>query len=156
LPLSNAATDTPPCDNDVFYAASTNGGATWSAPFLVTPPATFGASAQWQPWSSVSSNGSTLYVAFYDRHFGTCETDGCNDITLATIGNPASVTPSFSYTRLTTSSMPNLLPANNPVEAGFIGDYMWVATFGNGLPYVVWADTRGQGGTVEEDIYFAR
>ncbi len=156
LPLSNAASDTPPCDNDVFYAASTNGGATWSAPFLVTPPATFGASAQWQPWSSVSSNGSTLYVAFYDRHFGTCETDGCNDITLATIGNPASVTPSFSYTRLTTSSMPNLLPANNPVEAGFIGDYMWVATFGNGLPYVVWADTRGQGGTVEEDIYFAR
>jgi hypothetical protein len=26
--------------------------------------------------------------------------------------------------RITTSSMPNLIPANNPVEAGFLGDYM--------------------------------
>ena len=50
--------------------------------------------------------------------------------------------------------MPNLVPTNNPIEAGFLGDYMWVTVDGSGNPYVVWADTRGQNGTVEEDIYF--
>ena len=52
--------------------------------------------------------------------------------------------------------MPNLVPSNNPVEAGFLGDYMWLAVDPRGKPLVVWADTRGQGGTVEEDIYFFR
>ena len=52
--------------------------------------------------------------------------------------------------------MPNLVPANNPAQAGFLGDYMWVATGSSGAPYVVWASTRGLNSTVEEDIYFAR
>jgi len=52
--------------------------------------------------------------------------------------------------------MPNLVPANNPIQAGFLGDYMWVATDSKGKPSIVWADTRGLGGAVEEDIYFAR
>jgi hypothetical protein len=52
--------------------------------------------------------------------------------------------------------MPNLVPANNPLEAGFLGDYMWVAADANGRPHVVWADTRGRLGTIEEDIYYAK
>ena len=51
--------------------------------------------------------------------------------------------------------MPNLVVANNPVEAGFLGDYMWVSVDPKGRPYVVWADTRGLNGSVEEDMYFA-
>jgi hypothetical protein len=51
--------------------------------------------------------------------------------------------------------MPNLVPANNPLQAGFLGDYMWVDVLGNGRPHVVWADTRGRNNTVEEDIYYA-
>jgi hypothetical protein len=51
--------------------------------------------------------------------------------------------------------MPYLTPANNPVQAGFLGDYMWVTVNATGRPYVVWADTRGLNGTVEEDIYIA-
>jgi hypothetical protein len=149
-PLGPADTATPPCDNDVFYSYSTNGGSTWSSAFKVTPAG----SAQWQPWSAVTANGK-LWVAYYDRSFGTCEITGCNDITLAGIDNAASATPSVKYTRLTTSSMPNLTPANNPLEAGFLGDYMWVAVDAKGKAYVVWADTRGRSGTVEEDIYFA-
>jgi hypothetical protein len=141
---------TPPCDNDVFYASSTNGGATWSATFKIT----LAGSAQWQPWSAVTSDGKSLWVAYYDRSYGNCEFDGCNDITLAKIKNPASASPKVSYQRLTTSSMPNLTPANNPLEAGFLGDYMWVAVNGKGQPHVVWADTRGLNGAVEEDIYF--
>jgi hypothetical protein len=148
--VGSAATATPPCDNDVFYAYSTNGGAAWSPTTRLTPAG----SAQWQSWSSVAPDG-TLFVGYYDRSYGNCEFDGCNDITLAKVTNAASAKPTVKYTRMTTSSMPNLTPANNPVQAGFLGDYMWVATDAKGKAYVVWADTRGLGGTVEEDIYFA-
>jgi hypothetical protein len=51
--------------------------------------------------------------------------------------------------------MPNLVVANNPVEAGFLGDYMWVAVDKHGRANVVWTVARGLFGTVEEDIYFA-
>lgn len=145
-----AATATPPCDNDVFYAFSTNGGSTWSSTTKLTPAG----SAQWQPWSAVAPDG-TLFVGYYDRSYGNCEFDGCNDITLARVSDAASASPKIRYTRMTTSSMPNLTPANNPLQAGFLGDYMWVATDATGKAHVVWADTRGLGGTVEEDIYFA-
>ncbi len=149
-PNGSAATATPPCDNDVFYSLSKDGGVTWSAASKLTPAG----SAQWQPWSAVTSDGKSLWVAYYDRSYGNCEFDGCNDITLARVKNPASNSPSVTYRRLTTSSMPNLVPANNPLEAGFLGDYMWVAVDGKGQPHVVWADTRGLNGAVEEDIYF--
>jgi hypothetical protein len=150
------ATSSPPCDNDVFYAFSTNGGASFSATRNITPASGFGPSAQWQPWSAVASTNGTLFAGYYDRSYGHCETDGCNDITLARITNPATATPSFTYTRLTTASMPNLTTGTNPVEAGFLGDYMWVATDSHGRPLVVWADTRGLNDTIEEDIYYTR
>ena len=118
----------------------------------MTPPG----SAQWMPWGAVVPDGSRLYVVYYDRSYGNCEFKGCNDITLATISNPASASPSVKYNRVTTSSMPNLVVANNPIEAGFLGDYMWVAVDGLGRANVVWSDTRGLNGTVEEDIYFAK
>jgi hypothetical protein len=150
-----AAVATPPCDNDVFYAFSTDHGATWSATVNVTPASHIGKSAQWMPWSAVAPNGKKLFIGYYDRSYGHCETSGCNDITLATIERPATTTAHTGYTRITTSSMPNLVVANNPVQAGFLGDYMWVSTDRNGSPSLVWADTRGLGGTVEEDIYYA-
>ncbi len=155
-PLGNAATIAGGCDNDVFYSYSTNGGATWSTPFNIAPKAKVGASAQWQAWGAVAPDGKTLFVAYYDRSYGNCETTGCNDITLASIKDPASASPKVSYQRVTTSSMPNLVPANNPIQAGFLGDYMWLAVDANGQPNIVWSDTRGLNGSVEEDIYFAR
>jgi hypothetical protein len=77
-------------------------------------------------------------------------------ITLATIRNPTSAAPSIRHSRVTTSSMPNLTAANNPIQAGFLGDYMWITLDGWGRPNIVWADTRGLNGTVEEDVYFSR
>jgi len=147
---------TPPCDNDIFYTFSRDGGSTWNAAFNVTPAATFGLSAQWQSWSAVRPSGGLLWIAYYDRSYGTCEFTGCNDITLVRVDAPATTAPSLTYRRLTTASMPNLTPANNPPQAGFLGDYMWVATDERGRPYVVWSDTRGLNGAVEEDIYFAK
>jgi hypothetical protein len=145
-----------PCNNDVFYAYSTNGGATWSAPVNVTPASKFGVTAQWQAWGAVAPNGNDLWIGFYDRSYGACEATGCNDVTLAQVSRPASLGARASYTRITTSSMPNLVPANNPIQAGFLGDYMWVAADANGRPHIVWADTRGRQGTVEEDVYYAK
>lgn len=150
-----AAVATPPCDNDVFYAYSTDGGKTWSKTIDVTPASKIGKSAQWQPWSAVAPDGKQLFVGYYDRSYGRCEVAGCNDITLATIKDAATASPTIKYTRVTTDSMPNLVVGNNPLQAGFLGDYMWVATDSKGKPRLVWADTRGLGGTVEEDIYSA-
>lgn len=152
---------TPPCDHDVFYSFSTNRGTTWSPTVTVTPRSRLGETAQWQPWSDVMGDGSILQAAFYDRHYGNCEITGCNDITLATIRNPRSGAPGISYQRITTSSMPNLVPANNPIQAGFLGDYMWVEVsrhnFNQRTTHIVWADTRPLFGTApEEDIYYAR
>ena len=146
----------PPCDHDVFYAFSTDGGTTWSATRDITPRSRFGENAQWQPWSEVTNDGSRLWVAYYDRSYGNCEFTGCNDITAAEIMNPASGNPNYRYERVTTDSMPNLTPANNPVQAGFLGDYMWVDTDSHNDAHVVWADTRPIRGTVpEEDVYYA-
>jgi hypothetical protein len=144
-------TPAPPCDQDVFYSFSKDGGATWSPLITLTPPG----SAQWMPWGAVVPDGSTLYVTYYDRSYDLCEFTGCNDITLATVSNPTAAAPSIKYTRVTTSSMPNLVVANNPVEAGFLGDYMWVTVGDHNRANVVWADTRGLNGAVEEDIYFS-
>jgi len=153
--VGSAATATPPCNNDVFYVFSTDHGATWSTPFNVTPASKFGPTAQWQPWSAVTSDGETLWIAYYDRSYGNCEFSGCNDITAAAVHRSTSRRPSIDYTRVTTSSMPNLVVANNPAQAGFLGDYMWVTVDNRGRANIVWADTRGLNQTVEEDVYFA-
>jgi len=79
----------------VFYAFSTNGGATWSAPINIAQAAQFGPTAQWQTWSAIVSDGDKLWVAYYDRSYGNCESTGCNDITLAKVKDPASDEPEF-------------------------------------------------------------
>jgi hypothetical protein len=154
--LGAAGGGSPPCDHDIFYAFSTDGAATWSETRDVTPRSRFGENAQWQSWSEVTKDGSRLWVAFYDRHYGDCETTGCNDITAAQIRNPTSNHPNYDYTRVTTASMPNLTPANNPVQAGFLGDYMWLDTDRHGDAHIVWADTRPiRGDAPEEDVYYS-
>ena len=147
----------PPCDHDIHYAFSTNGGVAWSATRTITPRSRFGETAQWQPWSEITKDGSRLWVGYYDRSYGNCEFSGCNDITAAEIRNPTANNPSIRYTRVTTASMPNLTPANNPVQAGFLGDYMWVDTDSHEDAHIVWADTRPiRGDAPEEDVYYAK
>lgn len=142
-----------PCtniNNDVFVSISTDGGATWGATKQVSPSGA-AAGAQWQAWGDVGENGK-LYVGYYDRSYGACESSGCNDITLARskTGNV------WTYQRITTRSMPNLTCSNNPDECGFLGDYM-STVFAGGYVHLVWGDTRGRDlGFPEEDIYYAK
>ena len=144
----------PPCttyNNDVFLVWSDDGGATWSPPTLISG-GTGTQAAQWQPWMAVGPDG-IVYVAYYDRQYGSCESTGCNDITLAASTDHGNT---FQYFQITTGSMPNLKPATTPSESfGFLGDYMNVAANASGA-YIVWADTRPHAGTIpEEDVYFA-
>ena len=154
-----ASSASAPCDNDVFYVVSTDGGEHWSDPRNVTPRSNsrFGETAQWQPWSEVAGDGSRLWVGFYDRAYGDCEATGCNDITAAEIIAPASESPTYSYSRVTTGSMPNLTTADNPLEAGFLGERMALDVDSQGRAHLAWADTRQHAGAApEEDVYYAR
>ena len=47
-----------------------------------------------------------LWVAFYDRSFGNCESTGCNDVHAAEITNPASASPTY-----------RLLPRDDELDA---------------------------------------
>ncbi len=141
-----------PCDtinNDVFASVSTDGGATWSGPQLVS--AADSTSAQWQNWGDVGEDGR-LYVGYYDRGYGGCEATGCNDITLAS----STTGDTWTYRRVTTGSMPNVTCAANPAQCGFLGDYMSIQATG-GFVHMVWADSRGRNlGVPEADIYYAK
>lgn len=146
--------------NDVFIVRSDDGGATWSKPTLVSNDGS--TAAHWQAWMAVGPDG-TVFVAYYDRHHGGCEATGCNDITVAIArgGEDAQGNDdedgglAFRHVRITTGSMPNLTLANNPAQAGFLGDYMSIAADTGGA-VLVWADTRSALTPVpEEDVYFA-
>ena len=145
-----------PCANhnqDVVVAVSRDGGATWGPTRIVSRKASGGSepAAQWQAWGTVSSNG-TFFAGYYDRRYGPCETTGCNDITLATSTDNGLT---WTYRRITTSSMPNLTCHRNPFQCGFLGDYMSIQA-ANHKVYLVWGDTRGRGGAADEDVYFAK
>jgi hypothetical protein len=154
----------PPCNADVFYSYSLNGGTTWNGPYNVT--AALGNNLQWQSWSDVTGDGKYLEIAFYDRSYGNCEFTGCHDITHATVFDPASSSPTVKFDKITTSSMPNLTPANNPLQAGFLGDYMWLEVsrhnFAQDKTHIWWADTRpleyrpADQQFPEEDVYYTR
>ena len=108
-------------------------------------------SAQYFPWGDVDENGG-LYVGYYTRQYGDCESTGCGDYRLSTSADNG---VSWSQRRITTGSMPNLTDVTNPVQQGFIGDYTSIHVAGQSV-YLTWADTRGLNGTVEEDVYFAK
>ena len=101
-------------------------------------------------WGDVGEDGN-LYVGYYDRRFGACETTGCNDISLASSGNRST----WSERRITTGSMPNVPCDVNPFQCGFAGDYMSIQ-FADNKVYLIWADSRGRElGTPDFDAYFA-
>jgi hypothetical protein len=147
-----------PCDNhneDVFVSVSSDGGATWSRARLVSSLPDTNVSdpaAQWQQWGDVGENGK-LYVAYYDRQYGDCETTGCNDITLAVSSDDGHT---WTHRRISSGSMPNLECDDNVFECTFLGDYM-STIYAAGNVYMVWGDTRGRDlGFPEEDIFFAK
>lgn len=134
-------------DEDVFASISTDGGLTWSPASRVSAP---DGAAQFSPSGGVGED-RTLYVAYYDRSYGDCESTGCLDVTLATSTDDGG---HWRYRRVTTASMPSLTDATDPAQAGFIGGT--ALALGPAFVHLAWTDTRGLNGAVDQDAYYAK
>jgi len=129
------------CANKILFSVSNNGGTS----FANTNPLTLGTvntssqagSDQFWQWSGFSSTGQ-LVVSYYDRQYGTDETDGSLDFSLSASNANLG---SMKVTRVTSSSMPP--PTEFPDAQGnstFLGDYTGIAVGDHAYP--LWTDTR--------------
>jgi hypothetical protein len=130
------------CNNDILRSVSTDGGATFTG--TATPPeelevvsveARGTLTDQWWQWSAENPNSDQVLTAYYDRRFGSCQADGCMDISMRLSNG--------SVVRVTGASMPpsNEFPAANGFST-FLGDYMGLAVGTDGVAHPVWMDTR--------------
>jgi hypothetical protein len=126
------------CKNDVLVSVSNDGGATFTGttadPRTLTtaaPGARQATADQWFQWLAFQPDGH-LAVSYYDRQFGSDETTGSSDFSLASSGDLSH----FGVRRATSGSSPV------PTEFGgtFWGDYTGLAVDGEALP--IWSDTR--------------
>jgi hypothetical protein len=127
------------CNNDIVESVSTNSGGSftgasvppWSLPSVNDEGSTL--ADQWWQWSAKNPAGADI-VAYYDRKYGSDQSSGFMDISVAS--------PS-GHTRVTSLSMPpsNEFPAANGYSL-FMGDYNAVAVGADGAIHPVWADTR--------------
>jgi hypothetical protein len=76
-----------------------------------------------------------VLTVYYDRKYGTCQADGCMDISMR-LSNGNDV-------RVTSGSMPpsNEFPAPNGFST-FLGDYTGLAVGSDGIAHPVWTDSR--------------
>jgi hypothetical protein len=126
------------CNNDILLSVSSDKGASFTGttrdprvmPVVTNQPGQATTDQFW-PWLAFTPSGK-LAISYYDRQYGTDETTGFSDVSLA----GSSDLTHFATVRVTTSSMPP------PTEfAGtFYGDYTGLAAPGKVLP--VWTDTR--------------
>jgi hypothetical protein len=129
------------CNNDIVQSVSTNGGASfsgatvppWSLPSVNDESTTGPLADQWWQWSARNPAGQDV-VSYYDRKYGSDQSSGFMDITLATGG---------THVRVTSASMPpsNEFPASNGYSL-FLGDYSALAVGADGAAHPVWSDTR--------------
>jgi hypothetical protein len=150
--------------SNIYFIQSTNGGATWSAPFQVNDDkAALGAAIStndnWQPDIAVTPDGTHLGIFWYDRR-----TDPNNSLinwfgeTAAISG--ATVTFGSHNIRVTPSAFPPVLPGvihTDPlVNPGYMGDYDTVGA-DNFVFYTTWGDNRNIGFvSTAPDVFFAR
>jgi hypothetical protein len=135
------------CNNKILVSVSTNGGSTFtgtSADPRTMPVVNQGPNQsttdQWWQWSSYSTNGK-FAVSYYDRSYGSDETNGMMDFSLSSSNNESSSNPSFKVKRVTSASMP--LSTQFPDSQGnsvFMGDYTGLAVSDQAFP--LWTDTR--------------
>ncbi|MFC4909296.1 sialidase family protein [Actinomadura gamaensis] len=127
------------CANDIVLSVSSDGGASFTGTATdVRKLPVIGGSVRparadrfWQ--GTVFTPRGTLVIAYYDRGYGSDETTGFSDVTLATSRDLAR----FTGGRATSSSM----PPPSQFNGRFYGDYIMVdASAATAHP--VWSDTR--------------
>ena len=150
--------DNPPGPDrgDIYFTQSIDGGDTWSAPVRVNDDPT--TRDQWQPALGVTSNGSHVFVGFYDRRLSVSNT--LIDVWGA-IAPISGTTVTFGRNfPITTESFP-AVPGGNSVNPVYMGDYDQ-AVADSEFFYYTWGDNRlpnpnnPAGRPRQPDVRFAR
>ena len=149
--------DAPGADRaDVFVVQSTDGGATWSAPFRVNDDAT--ATDQWQPTIAVMPDGLQVGVFYYSR-----QEDAANNNLFKYYGriariNGTALNWAASFAVSDAASLPEF-GRDGVVNPAYMGDYDQTATT-PGIFHVVWADNRDDlpsgGGRKDPNVYYEK
>jgi hypothetical protein len=126
------------CNNDILISVSEDGGATFTGTTadprteaVVTTGSRQATTDQFWQWADFTKDG-TLAVSYYDRQYGSDETNGYSDVSLSTSNN----LEEFSTKRVTSGSM----PPPTQFAGAFYGDYSGLAAWNDAHP--LWADTR--------------
>jgi hypothetical protein len=132
------------CNNGIMLSVSSDGGATFTGTTTDPrdlPEVTSGKAQtttdQWWQWATFTRDGK-FAVAYYDRQYGSDETNGNMDFSVSSSHDLAS----FEGARATSSSMP--LPTQFPNGQGnsvFFGDYAGLSAETD-LAHPLWMDTR--------------
>ncbi|MGH9024891.1 MAG: exo-alpha-sialidase [Acidimicrobiia bacterium] len=142
LNLYDGVGDANGCNNDILRSVSADGGASFtgtSTPVteleVVSRDRPRLLSDQWWQWSALNPKTGQVITAFYDRKYGSCQANGCMDISMRL--------SSGNEVRVTDASMPppNDFPAPNGFST-FFGDYMGLAVGSDGIAHPVWTDSR--------------
>lgn len=132
--------DVPGADtSDIFYSASTDGGATWSAATDITDLFDSGTNDDWQPTIAITPGGAQAFIGWYDR-----ELDPSNSLidwfgAVATVGN--GVLNFLPQQRISNTSFPPAFGQDPVVNTVYMGDYD-TAVADNGFLHTVWGDNR--------------
>jgi hypothetical protein len=134
-----AGVKTGGCNNGIVLSSSTNGGASFTGtttdvrklPVIGNTGRQARTDQFWQ--GTVFSPTGTLATAYYDRQYGSDESTGFSDVTVATSKDLSR----FTETRATSSSM----PPPSQFSGQFYGDYVMVDATAT-TAYPVWSDTR--------------
>jgi len=147
---------------DIFIVSSTDGGATWGAPFKVNDDAT--TTDQWNPAVAVTADGARLGIFYYSRQVDTVTTDGDpvnNQFRYygrigAINGSAITFAPSFAVSDV--NSKPEV-GRDAAIAPDFMGDYNQAVGAG-GLFVVAWSDNRtllpGGGTRMDPNVQFDR
>jgi hypothetical protein len=139
---------------NVYFQQSTDGGATWSAPYMVNDDGT--TRAQFEPGIAVRPDGTGLAVCWYDRRNDPADALIERWGVTATISG-ATVTwgPNFRISQ----PFPAVYGVDSVVNSTYMGDYDQMAA-DNNFFYTTWGDNRDNStaspGRKNANVRFAR
>lgn len=136
----------PAVPTHAYLSASTDGGATWSAPLDLTAEGT----AAWYPTVAAGAAGSVV-VAWYEMPLGPA--DGNGKLVLALSEDAAAATPRFERREATPEPVPLGMFCDTTTcdSARNIGEVLEVTLRPNGAPAVAWI----QAGESGVEIHYA-
>ena len=129
------------CANKILLGVSSDGGSTFGSAdprqaLEVTQAPGQAKTDQFFQWSTFTGSGK-LAVDYYDRQYGSDETNGSSDFSLSGSRDLAR----FGQVRVTSSSMPAPTQFEGPTGGQFYGDYVSMAAVGD-QAHPIWSDTR--------------